>query len=67
MISVTNLSLLYNIGQTSRTLNHLYDLKITGKVKKMKQVDGIDLTLDQAILREESKIKELVSKLPKTF
>lgn len=67
MISSTNLWIFYKIGESSRTLDHLYDVKITGKIKKMKQVDGLDITLDEAILKEENKLRDLVSKLPKTF
>lgn len=67
MINSSNLWLFYKIGEYSRTLNHLYDVKITGTIKRMKQIDGVDLTLDQAILKEETKLRELVKKIPKTF
>ena len=67
MISVTILSICYKIGETSRTLDHLYDVKINGINKKFKQIDGKDITLDQAILKEEIKLRNLVSQVPKTF
>jgi len=67
MINSSYLWIFYKIGECSRTLNHLYDVKITGKIKKMKQIEGIDLTLNQAILKEETKLRDLINKIPKTF
>ena len=67
MINSSSLWIFYQIGQSSKTLNHLYDIKITGKIKKMKQVDGLDLSLDQAILKEETKLRSFIEKIPKTF
>ena len=67
MINSSYLWIFYKIGECSRTLNHLYDVEITGKIKKMKQIDGIDLTLDETILKEETNLRNLINKIPKTF
>jgi len=56
MINSTKLLLFYKIGECSKTLNYLYDIKITGKVIKMKQVDSMDLSLGQTIEKEEKKL-----------
>lgn len=67
MISSSTLWIFYQIGQSGNTLNHLYDVKTLGKIKKFKQIEGEDLTTDQAIIKEEKKLRELVEKIPKTF
>ena len=67
MINSSNLWLFYKLGEYSNTLNHLYDIKITGKIKKLNQIEGLDLSLDQAIEKEELKLRNLVIKIPKTF
>ena len=67
MINSSVLWLFYKIGESSRELNHLYDVKITGKIKKLKQVDGQDITLDQAISKEEKKLRDFISQIPKGF
>lgn len=67
MINSSHLWLFYKIGESSRTLNHLYDIKISGKIKKLKQVDGLDLTLDQAIAKEEIRLRDFLKKIPKEF
>jgi hypothetical protein len=67
MISSGNLWIFYKIGESAKNLNHFYDLQILGKIVKLKQIEGKDLTLTEAITKEEKKIKDLVSKIPKTF
>lgn len=67
MINSSELWLFYKIGETTRTLNHLYDIKINGKIKKLKQIEGQDLSLDDAIFKEETKLRLYIEKIPKTF
>jgi len=67
LINSSQLWLFFKIGEASRTLDHLYDVKITGKIKKLKLIDGQDLTLEQAILKEETKLRGFVKNIPETF
>ena len=67
MIESSTLWFCYKIGETARNLNNFYDLQIQGKIVKLKQIEGEDLTLAQAITKEENIMRDLVSHIPKTF